>query len=157
MSSNKVIYRRNVSFNERSFPARINNPSRQIELRKGSHLIGQTFQDDGETFRVTKFSHHKGEDCLDYINEATKEEHYSTIDEIEQWVKQSTILQLANDIQPTRKGFMNTLAEAMFHELQPKTYKVQLDNPNVKPPKSFRDAQGRDNGSKHLTRKEMAY
>ena len=39
---------------------------------------------------------------------------------------------------------MNTLAETMFHEIQPKTYKVMLDNPNSKPPKSFRDAQGRE-------------
>jgi hypothetical protein len=143
-STNKVIFRRNVSFNERSFPARLNNPSRTIAPRKGSHLIGQTFQDDGETFRVTNFSHHQGEDCLDYINEKTNEEHYSRINEIETWVKQATILQLANDIQPTRQGFMNTLAETMFHELQPKTYKVKLDNPNIKPPKSFKDAQGRE-------------
>ena len=60
ISTKKVIYRRNVSFNERSFPARINNPSRTIAQRKGSHLIGQTFVDDGETFRVTNFSHHQG-------------------------------------------------------------------------------------------------
>jgi hypothetical protein len=39
---------------------------------------------------------------------------------------------------------MNTLAETMFQQLQPKTYKVHLDNPNIKPPKSFRDAQGRE-------------
>ena len=32
----------------------------------------------------------------------------------------------------------------MFHEIQPKTYQVKLDNPNSKPPKSFRDAQGRE-------------
>ena len=144
MSTNKVIYRRNVSFNERSFPARINNPSRTIAPRKVSHLIGQTFVDDGETFRVTNFSHHQGVDCLDYVNEKTNEEHYSTIEEIEQWVKQATILQLANEIQPTRKGFMNTLAEAMFHEIQHKIYKVKLNDPNTKPPKSFRDSQGRE-------------
>ena len=101
ISTKKVIYRRNVSFNERSFPARINNPSRTIAQRKGSHLIGQTFVDDGETFRVTNFSHHQGVECLDYVNEKTNEEHYSTIEEIEQWVKQASILQLANDIQPT--------------------------------------------------------
>jgi hypothetical protein len=120
-------------------------------------LIGQTFQDDGETFRVTNFSQHQGEDCLDYVNETTHEEHYSTIEEIEQWIKHTTILQLANDIQPTRKGIMNTLAEAMFHEIQPKTYQVKLDNPNSKPPISFRDAKGREKqGFEHLTRKEMA-
>ena len=107
-------------------------------------MIGQTFQDDGETFRVTSFSRHQGEDCLDYVNEATKEEHYSTIDEIEQWVRQTTILQLANDIQPSQKGFMNTLAEAMFREIKPKSYNVKLPNANIKAPKSFKEAQGRE-------------
>ena len=82
LSTKKVIFRRNVSLNERSFPARINNPSRTLQPRKVSHLIGQTFTDEGDTFRVTNFSHHQGEDCLDYVNEKTKEEHYSTIDEI---------------------------------------------------------------------------
>ncbi len=49
---------------------------------------------------------------------------------------------------------MNTLAEAMFHEIQPQTYKVQLDNPNIKPPKSFRDAQGRETQWFEAFRKE---
>ncbi len=67
LSTKKVIYRRNVSFNERSFPARIKNPSCTIEPRKGSHLIGQTFHDDGETFRVTNFSHHQGVGGLPWL------------------------------------------------------------------------------------------
>jgi hypothetical protein len=39
---------------------------------------------------------------------------------------------------------MNTLAEAMFHEIQPKSYNVQLPNANIKAPKSFKEAQGRE-------------
>ena len=76
ISTNNVIYRRNVSFNERSFPARLNNLTRSPTLKPGSHLIGQTFTEDNETFRVTNVSFRKGVDCLDYINEQTKEEHF---------------------------------------------------------------------------------
>jgi hypothetical protein len=47
-------------------------------------------------------------------------------------------------LQPTRTGYMNTFAETMFRELQPKQYDVQLPSTKVKPPKSFRDAQGRE-------------
>jgi hypothetical protein len=144
LSTKSVIYRRNVSFNERSFPARLNTITRTIAPKLGSHLIGQTFTEDHETFRVTNLSFRKGVDCLDYINEQTNEEHYSTIEEVEQWVNQTKVLQLANNIQPSRKGFMNTLAEAMFHEIQPKSYNVQLPNASIKPPKSFREAQGRE-------------
>jgi hypothetical protein len=39
---------------------------------------------------------------------------------------------------------MNTLAEAMFHEIQPKSYNVLLPNASIKPPKSFKEAQGRE-------------
>ncbi len=119
-----MIYRRNVRFNERGFPARINNPSRKIEPKKGSHLIGQTFQDDGENFRINNFSFHQGEECLDYMTETTKEEHYSTIEEIEQWVRQTKILQLANDIQPTRKRLMNTLADVRILCPVPNPYEL---------------------------------
>jgi hypothetical protein len=137
LSTNNVIYRRNVSFNERSFPARLNGPIQTLTPKPGTHLIGQTFVEDNETFRVTNFSVHQGVDCLDYINEQTKEEHYSTITEVEQWVTQTKVLQLANNIQHSRKGFMNTLAEAIFNELQPKSYNIKLPNANVKAPKIF--------------------
>ncbi len=144
LSTKSVIYRRNVSFNERSFPARLNTLPRSITSKPGSHLIGRTFTEDSDTFRVTNCGFRKGVDCLDYINEQTKEDHFSTIDEVKQWIAQTKLLQLANNIQPSRKGFMNTLAESMFHELQPKSYNVQLLNAQIKAPKSFKDAQGRE-------------
>jgi hypothetical protein len=107
-------------------------------------LLGQTSIEDGESFVVTNCSHHDGVDCLDYKNNETGEEHYSTLQEVRRWIKQSKMLQLANNIQPARKGFRNTLAETMFRELQPKNYKVQLPSTNIKPPKNFNDVQGRE-------------
>ncbi len=84
LATDTVIYRRNVSFNERSFPARLNSPLHTIAPKPSSHLIGQTFVEDNETFRVTNVSVHQGANCLDYVNEHTKEEHYSTLKEVEQ-------------------------------------------------------------------------
>jgi hypothetical protein len=84
LSTNNVIYRRNVSFNERFFPARLNNLNRPLVPKPGSHLIGKTFTEDNETFRIANLSFRKGVDCLDYINEQTKKEHFSTIAEVEQ-------------------------------------------------------------------------
>ncbi len=53
----KVIVRRQVYLNERSFPARRMTPKNQtsqpLKSDDGSGLIGLTFVDDGETFRVT--------------------------------------------------------------------------------------------------------
>ncbi len=144
LSSNEIIYRRNVSFNERFFPARANSTVRPITKDKGEQLIGTTFTQDDETFVITNCSYHQGEDCLDYKNTETNEEHYSTVKEVTKWVKQSKLLQLANNIQPTRKGFMNTLAETMFKEIQPKTYNVKLPSNTVKPPKSFNNEKGRE-------------
>jgi hypothetical protein len=78
LSTNKVIYRRNVSFHERCFPARTHKLTTTIQDAKGSHLIGQTFTDEDETFVVTNTSHRQGEDCLDYKKTKTNEEHFST-------------------------------------------------------------------------------
>jgi hypothetical protein len=115
LTTNQVIYRRNVSFNERSFPARATAIMRPTKPQKdtGEDLIGQTFTDDNETFVITQCSRYDGVDCLDYISTRTKEETYSTIPEVRKWIRQPKILQMANNIQPSRKGYMNTLAETM--------------------------------------------
>ena len=104
LSTNTIIYRRNVSFNERSFPARTTKPARGIQPPRGTHLINETFFDGDEKFVVTNCSVHDGEDCLDYINPITKEEHYSTVKEVAKWIKDSKVRQLANNIQHTRNG-----------------------------------------------------
>jgi hypothetical protein len=150
LSTNKVIYRRNVSFNERCFPARTHKLTTTIQEAKGSHLIGQTFTDDDETFVVTNTSHRQSEDCLDYKNTKTNEEYFSTWQEVEKWIKETTIRQLANNIQ----RYVNKLAETMYREIKPKTYHVQLPSSNIKPPKSYNDAKTRESQWFEAFRKE---
>ncbi len=142
LTTNRVIYRRNVSFNERSFPACATPITRPTKTPKdtGEDLIGQTFTDDNETFIITQCSHHDGVDCVDYISTSTKEETYSTIPEVRKWIRQTKILQMANNIQPSRKGYMNTLAETMSQQINPRPYQTKLSSITIKPPKSYKDA-----------------
>jgi hypothetical protein len=51
LNTNQVIYRRNVSFNERSFPARTTPITRPVPSKNdtGEDLIGQTLKEDNET------------------------------------------------------------------------------------------------------------
>ncbi len=146
LKTSQIIYRRNVSFNERSFPARTNPITRPIKQQKdtGEDLIGQTFTEDNETFLVTECSHRDGIECIDYISSRTKENFFSTVPEVRKWIRQTSLLQMANNIQPSRKGYMNTLAETMSQQINPKPYHTKLSSNTIKPPKSFKDAQGRE-------------
>jgi hypothetical protein len=48
ISNNEIIFRRNVYFNERSFPARKIKPSHPLTDRDtGDDFIGHDFEDDG--------------------------------------------------------------------------------------------------------------
>jgi hypothetical protein len=146
LKTSQIIYRRNVSFNEQSFPARTNPITRTIKQQKdtGEDLIGQTFTEDNETFLVTECNHRDGIECLDYISSRTKEDFFSTVPEVRKWIRQTSILQMANNIQPSRKGYMNTRAETMSQQINPKPYHTKLSSNTVRPPKSFKDAQGRE-------------
>jgi hypothetical protein len=146
LNTNQVIYRRNVSFNERSFPARTTPTTRPVPSKNdmGEDLIGQTFKEDNETFIITECSRHDGLDCLDYISSRTKEDFVSTVPEVRKWVKQTSMLQMANNIQPSRKGYMNTLAETMSQQINPRPYQTKPSSNTIKPPKSYKDAQGRE-------------
>jgi hypothetical protein len=49
ISNNEIIFRRNVYFNERSFPARKTKLSHQPTGRDtGDDLVGHDFEDDGQ-------------------------------------------------------------------------------------------------------------
>ena len=156
LKTNQIVYRRNVSFNERSFPARstpITRPFRQTN-DTGEDLIGQTFTEDNETFLITECSRHDGLDCLDYVSSRTKEDFVSTVPEVRKWIQQTKLLQMANNIQPSRKGYMNTLAETMSKQINPKPYNTKLSSNTVRPPKIFKDAQGREEQWFEAFRKE---
>jgi hypothetical protein len=95
---------------------------------------------------------HDGLDCLAYISSRTKEDFVSTVPEVRKWVKQTSMLQMANNIQPSRKGYMNTLAETMSYNqecykhinprhIKPRPYHTKLSSNTIKPPKNYKDAQ----------------
>jgi hypothetical protein len=115
----KEIVRRRVYFNERSFPARKMTPKNHMHMSQplkpddGSGLIGLTFVDDGESFRVTGTHVKDGINVVDYKdNKGTQ--HYSTIKEVKQWIEKTKVTQAANLTRPARKSNINELASKMF-------------------------------------------
>ncbi len=93
----KVIVRRQVYFNERSFPARKMTPknpimSQPLKPDDGSGLIGLTFVDDGESFRVTGTHVEDGINVVDYKDNKGNQ-HYSTIKEVKQWIENKRLQQ----------------------------------------------------------------
>ncbi len=137
----KVIVRRQVYFNERSFPARKMTPknpmSQPLKPDDGSGLIGLSFVDDGESFRVTGTHVEGGINVVDYKdNKGTQ--HYSTIKEVKQWIEKTKLTQAANLIQPARKSYINELASTMFDKIR--TYDVKLPYGTHTKPISYRKA-----------------
>ena len=119
LRTNEVIYRRNVCFNERSFPAR----QRQLNLKPnqdtGADLIGLQFVDEGTTFIIleTDVDTNGGGNILTYEDVNTKEKHYSTVKEVREWYEQTHLQQSVTAIQPSRVGFMNRLANATYQAI----------------------------------------
>jgi hypothetical protein len=86
------MFRRNVFFNERSFPARLDTkihrplmPAGEVEnTDKGEDLIGEEFADEGETFTVVGTDFKSGQDVLACVNKEGKD-FYSTVAEVREW------------------------------------------------------------------------
>ncbi len=56
ISNNEIIYRRNVYFNERSFPARKMKIQTQPQnIDTGEDLVGLDFEDDGQHWTIRAF------------------------------------------------------------------------------------------------------
>ena len=114
----KVIYRRNVHFNERSYPARKQklNPFPST-VDTGEDLIGLQFEDDGQLWTITHHGTHDDHLVLWYVNNDTKEEEKSSVTEVRSWYNRTQLnqasthlVQATNQIIPTRKNYINTLA-----------------------------------------------
>jgi hypothetical protein len=71
-----IIFRRNVYFNERSFPGRTLQPVANLE-DDGTDLIGLDFEDDGIIWTVTKTGFFEGTPVLYYNNKENGEAHPS--------------------------------------------------------------------------------
>ncbi len=69
----------------------------------GSGLVGLTFVDDGESFRVTGTHVDDGINVVDYKDNKGNQ-HYSTIKEVKQWIEKKKLTQASNLIRPARKS-----------------------------------------------------
>jgi hypothetical protein len=101
-TTNEIIFRRNVYFNERSFPGRKLNPTPSI-TDLGTDLIGTDFEDEGIQWTVTKTGCFEGHPVLHYINKTNGEEECSSVAEVRAWCHQTTLKQAINTLKPTRK------------------------------------------------------
>ncbi len=110
ISNNETIFRRNVYFNERPFPARkMKLPTALTSIDTGADLVGLDFEDEGQTWTITEIGIYDEEPVLYYKNKQTGEEEKSSVKEVRQWYNRTHLMQAANSIAPTRKGFINTL------------------------------------------------
>jgi hypothetical protein len=142
----KVIYRRNVHFNERSYPARKQKLQAHLNsVDTGEDLIGLQFEDEGEMWTITEQGTHDDDLVLWYTNNKIKEEEKSSVKEVRSWYNRTQlnqasthITQTSNSITATRKGFVNTLAETTFKTIR--EYDTKLPNKNVRKPTGFKKA-----------------
>jgi hypothetical protein len=139
ISDNKVIFRRNVYFNERSFPARKHKLSSSLTAKdNGEDLIGSDFEDDGQNWTITEIGLYNDEPVLYYKNKTTGEEEKSSVKEVRQWYNRTNLKQAANSIALTRKGFINSLAETSYKAIT--NYDVKLPA-NATKPTSYKKAE----------------
>jgi hypothetical protein len=138
MSNNQVIFRRNVYFNERSFPARKTKlPASLNTIDKGEDLVGLDFEDDGQHWTITEIGIYEDHPVLYYKNKATGEEEKSSVKEVRQWYNRTNLMQATNSITLTRKGFINSLAETSYKAIT--SYDVKLPA-NATKPTSYKKA-----------------
>jgi hypothetical protein len=88
---------------------------------------------------------HEDDLVLWYTNNKTKEEEYSSVKEVRHWYNDTQLRQAVTHLQqttnaivPTRKGYINKLAEEIYQTV--KSYDVKLPNNQVARPTSFKKA-----------------
>jgi hypothetical protein len=78
ISNNEIIYRRNVYFNERSFPARkLKLQATPSNIDTGEDLVGLDFEDDVQQWTITEVGFYEEHPVLYYKNKDTGEEDQS--------------------------------------------------------------------------------
>ncbi len=141
-----IIYRRNVHYNERSYPARkLKHNTSTTKLDTGEDLIGLQFEDEDQWWTITEHGTHDGDLVLWYTNNDTKEEEKSSVQEVREWYNSTQLQQASthltnatNAIQPIRKGYINKLAEEVYTHV--KHYDVKLPDNQTQKPTSFKKA-----------------
>ena len=154
LRTGKVMYRRNVAFNERSFPARTNDAIKRSigqpdVAETGEDLINKSFIDDNETFHITGVGNEQGQRVVYYQNEQGKE-FFSTTAEVRQWVASqhptsqmtthlytNTNTHIEDKTKPLRDKTVTQLAFETYQQLAAKPRK---NKHGIEIPRSFNDA-----------------
>ncbi len=138
LQNNKIIFRRNVFFNEHTFPAR------KMKTTYFTHLYRYRWWPHWPWVRWRRIpmDHHQNRcgwwRCGPILYQyETGEEERSSVQEVRTWYNRTQLIQATNQIRPTRKGFINTLAETSFKSIQ--QYDLTLP-PNATKPTSFKKA-----------------
>ncbi len=138
ISNQEIIYRRNIYFNERSFPVRkFQLPPTLTAVDTGTDLIGADFDDEGSRWTVLRTGEYEGTPVLYYKHKENGTEECSSVAEVRTWVKQTKLHQATNKLTPTRKGYIDTLAEESFKAIT--NYNLKLP-PNSTKPTSIKKA-----------------
>jgi hypothetical protein len=105
ISNNKLIFRKNVFFNERTFPARKMKILPSLTSTDTSEdLLEHEFEDEGSRWTITKTGVDDGDAVLYYTNNKTGEEKRSSVKEVRTWYNRMKLAQATNQLRPTRKG-----------------------------------------------------
>jgi hypothetical protein len=85
----QIIYRRNVYYNERSFPARKRKFSPTLtSVDTGEDLLDLQFLDDDTWWTIKDFGTHKGRQVLWYTNNENGQEEKLSVKEVREWYVQ---------------------------------------------------------------------
>ncbi len=100
-------------------------------MMTGEDLLGLDFENDGQQWTITEVGFYEEHPVLYYKNKDTGEEEKSSVKEVRQWYNRNHLQQAANSIVPTRKGYINSLAEESYKTIQ--NYDVKLPSHATKP------------------------
>ncbi len=102
LQNNKIIYRRNVFFNERTFPAqKMKLPPSLTSTDTGDDLIDHQFEDDGSRWTITKAGVDDDDAVLYYTSNESGEEERSSVKEVRSWYNRTQLTQATNQDRPT--------------------------------------------------------
>ncbi len=124
-----------LSVEDFTYPNHVQHVS--LDTDTGEDLVGLDFEHDGQTWTVTEIGFYEDHPVLYYKNKVTNEEEKSSVKEVRQWYNRTNLKQAANSISPSRKGFVNSLAEETFKAIT--TYDVKLPT-NATKPTSYKKA-----------------
>ncbi len=93
-------------------------PSQKVQTTTHNPKHRHGFEDDGQQWTITEVGFYEEHPVLYYKSKDTGEEEKSSVKEVRQWYNRTHLKQTVNSITPTRKGYINNLAEESFKIIQ---------------------------------------